>query len=268
MSELEKVEYNTTKSLETLVKISSTGKAIMIPNALPFGSVKRLIDVDEDEIHPAENSDDLLGEELVEAAFDLEYTERIGSSEITVSPANSLAALFDRHSAEAKLLKPRLWCAWDVSSTPKISGLLVACTWTTDETLGTERFTSQFNHAHGIPRLTTSTLFVDVVASRGVQSTGALLLLSAYLLVSRSRTLDAICTIAVTKKGRSLCEKLGFSSYNFKQGGIQKSLCWAKSGTLLASDINKRLRLSSRVPDVCWRSGYTERTAHKKYPRC
>ena len=62
------------------------------------------------------------------------HTERVGSSEVDVDPGASLAALFDGESAEAKALKPRLWCAVDMSGTPSICGLLVACEWSRDTT--------------------------------------------------------------------------------------------------------------------------------------
>ena len=80
-----------------------------IPSPLSFRDVARLITVDpEDEsVTPNEDGDDPLGEELVDAAEDLGHTERSGGVETSVSVTDSIAALFDSTSREAKALKPR-----------------------------------------------------------------------------------------------------------------------------------------------------------------
>ena len=271
MAALESEDYNTKRSIATIVKASCASKGLLIPPPYSYSAIKRLIDVDEDEsVTASEDTDDPLAEELVEAAEDLRHTERAHGVETSVEPTASLAALFDS-TPEARELKPRLWLAWDVQDEPQIVGILTACAWTRDDSLGTTRFTGDLCSQHRIPRFTsTNTLFVDVVSSRrgAPHGVGALCLLSAYGLVSRSRSLEYLCTIAVTDQGRTLCEKLGMRSYAYREGGARFALCWTKGGELKASDINRRLRLKSSVIEQCWRSGLTPRTSEKRYPRC
>ena len=148
--------------------------------------------------------------------------------------------------------------------------MLVACLWSRDAALGTTRFTQELCARHSIPRFSgTSTLLVDVVSSSGrPRAVGALLLLSAYLLCCRSRALQYLCTIAVTRKGRALCEQLGMHSHAYREGGAQRVLFWCKGGELDASAINARLRLNRAVYERCWRAGLTPRTEGRRYPRC
>ena len=96
---------------------------------------------------------------------------------------------------------------------------------------------------------------------------GGLLLLNAYLTVFRSRRYDYLACVAVSEPGKTLCEKLGFHSHNFREG-TQRKLCWIKAGELTAEDANRRLRVDRRLPDLCWRHGFTSRTSHKRYARC
>ena len=263
--------YNTTRAITSLVKASASSKNLLIPSPLGFRDVARLITVDpEDEsVTPNEDGDDPLGEELVDAAEDLEHTERSGGVETSVSVTDSIAALFDSTSGEAKALKPRLFIAWSVTSaTQTIAAMLCACLYSRDATLGTERFTQSFCASHGIPRLGENTLFVDVVSSRGPQAAGTLCFLSAYLQVMRSRTLEYLATIAVTPSMKRLCEQLGMSTFEYREGGAPRTFAWAKKGDLEASDINARLRLTRDFEAKCFRDGLTARTADKKYPRC
>ena len=106
MADLEDESFSTPKSLATLVKTAATARSILLQPPLNYSSVKRLIQVDEDEeISPNPDSEDQLADEICEAAANLEFTERQGSSEVSVAPAQSLAALFDADSPEAKALK-------------------------------------------------------------------------------------------------------------------------------------------------------------------
>ena len=263
--------YNTTRAITSLVKASASSKNLLIPSPLSFRDVARLITVDPDDesVTPNENSDDPLGEEIVEAAEDLEHTERSGGVETTVSVTDSLAALFDSSSAGAKLLKPRLFVAWSVTNaTQTIAALGCVCLYSRDATLGTERFTQSYCVQHSIPRLGANTLFVDVVSSRGPQAAGTLLFLSAYLQVMRSRTLEYLATICVTPSMRRLCEQLGMGLFDYREGGAQRTFAWARKGDLEASNINARLRLTRDFEAKCFRDGLTARTAGLKYPRC
>lgn len=264
--------FNSTKSITTLVKTSCASKGVMIQAPLNYHSVKRLILVNDDEsIEWDEDGEDALGEELVEAATDrLSFEERDGSTVTSVDPAGSLAALFDRDSTAARDLKPKLWIAWDVHDDPSIVGLLTACEFTRDATLGTDRFTQAFLDSHSIPRLTAGNcLFVDVVSSTSnPHGVGALLLLSAYLSVCRSRKYSYLATIAVSAPGRNLCERLGMHAYSYRESGAQRNFCWCEAGELTAADINRRLRVKPYISDLCWRDGYTQRSRDRKFSRC
>ena len=245
----------------------------MIQPPLNYHAVKRLIDVDQDDesISPNEDSEDILGEEMCSAAEELAFTERQGSIELSVDPAASIAALFDPESADAKATKPRLWLAWDMSeNNPSIVGILTACEWNRDPTLSTDRFTPSFLSDHSIPRFTSNnTLLVDIVSSSGQpHGVGALLILTAYLLVCRSSKLRYIACIAVSEPGRTVCEKLGFNSYSYRERGAQKKLCWAEANELRAKDVNQRLRVSSSLSSLCWRDGLSVRAQGRKNPRC
>ena len=224
---------------------------------------------DDESVTPNEDSDDPLSEEICDGADQLEHTERAGGIETTVSVLDSLAALFDRSSREAKALKPRLFIAWKVANGQQtIAAMLVACLYSKDESLGTDRFTQSYCAQHRIPRLGENSLFVDVVASRGPQAAGALLFLSAYLQVMRSRTLEYLCTIAVTPTMKRLCEQLGMGTFDYREGGAPRTFAWCKKGDLAASDINDRLRLHGNFAELCFRQGLTARTSDKRYPRC
>ena len=269
--DLDDESFKTTRSLATLVKAAATARSVLLQPPLNFSSVKRLIEVDEDteEISANEDSDDALAEELVDAASELSFTERQGSSEISVDPSASLATLFDKDSPDAKVLKPRLYLAWDMSAAPTICGILTACEFSRDGSLGTSKFTQAYMDSHKIPRLSANNcLLVDVVSSSGdPRGVGALLLISAYMTVFRSRKYEYLAAVAVSAPGKSICERLGFHTHSFREG-TQRQLCWILAGELSAADVNRRLRVDSKLPAVCWRHGFTARTSQKRFPRC
>jgi len=268
---LEDDSFKTKRSLGTLVKAAATARSVLLQPPLNFSSVKRLIEVDEDteEISANEECDDQLAEELVDAAADLSFTERQGSSEISVDPSASLATLFDKDSQDAKTLKPRLYLAWEMSDAPNICGILTACEFSRDDSLGTSKFSQSYMDSRGIPRLSANNcLLVDVVSSSGdPRGVGALLLISAYMTVFRSRKYEYLAAVAVSAPGKSLCERLGFHTHSFREG-TQRQFCWIRAGELSAADLNRRLRVDSKLPAVCWRHGFTARTSHKRYARC
>ena len=270
---LDDSEYDTAKSIATLIKASSTSKNLLLPPPMSWADVKRLLDVDEDEnVEPADDTDDVLADAIVDAARSLVHTERVGNIEVSVDVGASLAALFDRNAPQSKELKPRLLLAWHLTNdTASLAGMLTCCHWARDTTLGTDRFTQTFcDRIANLPRLSSSTtLFIDVVASRGrPQGVGALLVLSAYQLVMRSRSLQVLCTIAVTEAGKRMFEQLGFNTYRFREDGGTSTFCWIKAGELQAANIDRRLRLHREMPKYCWRKGATARTSSRKYPRC
>ena len=106
MSEFGDESFNTPRSLTTLLRAAATARSVLLLPPLNYSSVKRLITVDEDEeVSANEDTEDELAEKLVEAASELSFTERHGSSEVSVDPSSSLAALFDKDSTEAKELR-------------------------------------------------------------------------------------------------------------------------------------------------------------------
>ena len=268
---MEDESFNTTRSMATIVRASATSKGVLLLPPLNYSSVKRLIQVADDSVSPNPDSNDSLGDEICSAANDLMFTETKGNSLISVSPAHSLAALFDADSPQAKALKPRLFLALYISADrPSIVGILTACEFSRDDTLGTTKFTQGYLDTHSIPRLSGSNcLFVDVVSSSGQpQGVGALLVLNAYITVMRSRKYDYLCTIAVSESGRTLCQQLGFKTHPYRVSGTQRQLCWIKAGELKATLVSQRLRLVKTLPNICWRHGFTARTSHKRYDRC
>lgn len=77
----------------------------MLAPPLSYHDLRRLVEIDDEEVHPKEEADDDLGEALVDACRDLETEERVGSSMVSVEPLQSVAARFDL--GEPKALKPR-----------------------------------------------------------------------------------------------------------------------------------------------------------------
>lgn len=268
--------YDSARSVATLVRAACTARNLLIPSPLSFHDVARLVDVGDDEsVSPRDDQDDPLAQELCDAAEALEYTERIGGVETAVSVADSMAALFDRTSAEARALRPRLFVAWRLQgdSQQSIAAMLCACLYSRDKTLGTERFSQEYCAKHSIPRMGQNTLFVDVVCSRGQpRAAGALLFLSAYLQVLRSRSLTYLCTIAVTSKMKRLCEQLGLATVSYREGGASRTFAWCRKGDLSGSVIAARLHLRRELSELCWRAGATRRTQNdrgsRRYPRC
>lgn len=273
MTELDNESYDTKRSIATFFKIGCTSRNLLIPTALPYSQVKRLILTDEEDdtvVVADEDCDDELAEVLVESASALSFSERVGNSEVDVNMMGSLATLFDRDSAEARALKPKLFVAYAIGDNEaEIKGMLTCCNFERDQSLSTQRFTQAYCTQQGIPRLTNA-LLIDCVASTREQEfrgTGALLVIAAYLMVQRSRTLDVICSVAVTTAGKRLFESLGFHEHRFREG-TPRSFFWARPGELRAVDIQRRLRWDPSITNRCFRRGLTQRTEGKRFPRC
>jgi len=271
MGSLEDDSLNTKSSIQTLMKAAAASRSVMLQPPLNFSAVKRLVDIDEgtEEVIVNEDTTDSLAKQLVEAGEDLSASERQGSIEVSVEPLRSIAALFDKNSQAARELKPRLFLAWDVSSAQKICGILTVCEMSRDPALGTQRMTQSWMAERSIPRLSAgNTLFIDVVSSSGdPRGVGALLVLNAYQTVYRSRKYDFLASIAVSARGKTLFEQLGFSSVSYRENG-QRTFCWIRAGELKASDISQRLRIDRSLPSLCWRFGFTSKSSSRRYPRC
>jgi hypothetical protein len=271
--ELDNVSYDSKRSIATFFKIACTSRNLLIPAALPYSQVKRLILTDEEDdsvVVADEECDDELAEVLVESASGLSFTERVGNSEVSVDVMASLATLFDRDSAEARALKPRLFLAYAIrDNEAEIKGILTCCNFERDPSISTQRFTQAYCTQHDIPRLSNA-LLIDCVASTReseLRGTGALLVLAACIACQRSKTLDLICTVAVTTAGKRLFQVLGFNEHKYREG-TPRSLFWVRPNELRAIDIQRRLRWDPSVQAKCWRRGMQQRTQNTFYPRC
>ena len=265
--------YDTTKSITVYHKLAQISLGIACPPPYSYHAVRRMIEVDsEEELGVSENTEDPMAELLIDAARDMFHTERTGSIQTEVDVGSSIGALFDPNSSEAKAYKPRLFIAVDLRSGDEatICGLATCCEWQRDEALGTERFTQTELRRLTLPRFDSNWVLVDVIRSRH-RGCGVLLAVQIYLLACRSKHYKGACAITVTAPGKRLFEQLGFSTKAFREGGVNKTLCYAATGSLSLTRIKRRLAFpgdTSIVESVCFREGLTARTAGNIYGRC
>ena len=256
--------YNEPKSLTSLLRVASSQLGITTAT-LSYHEVRRLVDIDDEEVEAKEDAEDDMAEALVDASESLAYTERVGGNEVTVEPLSSIALLFD---VEAKDLKARVLLAMDSRRSLDISAILVCCDFARDDGLGTTRFTAAYCTQHRLPRFDSSTLFIDVVSSgASPRGAGTLLVLTAYLLAGRSRKYNKCVTVAVTEKGKKLFRDLGWEEHRYREGG-PRSLFYIGKGEMTAQNVQARLRLDDEVKGRCFRPGASARTADKRYARC
>ena len=257
--------YSTPSSLNSLMRVATSSLGVNVIR-LSYHQMRRLVDIDDEVVTPSEDADDDLAEALVEAAEELAYTERVGNTEVSVEPLQSIALLFD--TGEAKALNARVFLTVDARHSLDISAMLIACDFAKDEGLGTTRFTNAYCRSNSIPLIDSSTLFIDVVASgANPRGSGTLLVLAAYLLATRSQKYNRVCTIAVTGKGKQLLRELGWEEHNYREGG-PRTLFWIDTGELKAADVQARLRLDESVNSKCFRKGASARTSNKRFARC
>ena len=87
------------KTLATYLKLASTSLGVVVSQPLKYNGVKRLIRVEDEELMVNEESEDALGEHLVEAAHDMSFEEEVGGRVVEVDvaagagSAEALAAL-------------------------------------------------------------------------------------------------------------------------------------------------------------------------------
>ena len=259
-------QYDTTQALQTYLRLASVSLGLVMPPSLTYHMVQRLITVDGEAIEDA--GEDPLGPLLVEAAEAMSFEERVGAHVTDVDMAASLAALFDEGDV-ARLLKPRLFIGLDVrGEEPRIAALLTACAWTRDDALGTARWSQQELARVGAPRFDHGWVLVDAVASQR-RGGGALLVMAAYVAALRSRQHRGVVAIAVTRSGRELFERLGFTCKAYREGGASRSLCWAPCGALSLQRVRRRLAFPgdrALLESFCFRAGV--RDPDKVYPRC
>jgi hypothetical protein len=265
-SALDNESFGTPTSLHTFLKLACVSKGVVI-SPLGYYDVRRLVHIDGEDV--AAKDDDTLGEALVDACVEeLQMEERIGNTVISVEPLQSIATLFE--VGEAKQLKPRCVLAQHTHSDTSlhICGILVACSFSADDSLSTSKFSPSYCAQHGLPRLDARTMLIDVVSTSGdPQGVGTMLVLACYLAACRSRNYERVCVIAITTKGKKLFGDLGWRRHNFREG-TPRSLFWIDTGELKASALKARLRWDESVQSACWRAGATSRTAQKRYSRC
>ena len=133
--------YNEPKSLTSLLRVACSQLGITTAT-LSYHEVRRLVDIDDEDVEAKEDAEDDMAEALVDAAESLAYTERAGGNEVSVEPLSSIALLFD--SGEAKDLKARVLLAMDSRRALDISAILVCCDYTREDSLGTSRFTAAY----------------------------------------------------------------------------------------------------------------------------
>ena len=263
--------YDSTKAIATYHRLAGIALGIAMPPAMSFHAVRRMIEVDEEDETVTATDNDPLSEMIVHAARRMAHTERSGSTEVDIEPVASLSALFDANSSTAKSYKPRLYIAIDLrGKDATICGLCSTCEWTRDESLGTDRFTQHELRRLQLPRLDRSWLLIDVITS-SKRGAGALLALQVYLLSCRSRMYNGVAAIAVSRSGRRLFEALGFETVSFREGGMNKAVCYAHKHSLSLRRIQRRLSFpgdQTLLQSMCYREGITPRSSGNIYSRC
>lgn len=234
-------------------------------NAYDYNSIKRLIEVDGDDI--AADSDDPLAELIVDGVKALPSVESDSQGELSIDPPASMAALFQDHSL-ARSLKPKLFLGLDLQDDAAVCGMLTMCTFERDDALSTSRLSQTYCSTHRLPCIDSNWKLVDVVAS-SKHGTGALLLLSALIHAARAKK-TGIVSVGVTRAGRRLFESFGFSTeHSWRERGSQRYLCYCRLSDLHLADLHARLRVhDSLLTDVCFRNGLTARSMHNLVGRC
>ena len=276
------LSWDTPKNIGMVSKVASVATQILV-NQYSYHDVVRMVkavrndaesgseddDETEDEMDTrlVAKSDDPLASLLCTAIESLETLVREGRDELTISPATSVAELFNK---ESKHMKPRLFVAFDLGSdTAGCTGCATVCNFVQSDDFLTDRFTDTYLRRHKIPELS-GYLMVDVISARKPPS-GLLLLLQIYTTTFRSKY-DGFCFVAISKKGKELAKNFGMQTHSFKEGGMTRELAWLPSDELSISHLNKKLRLGGAnakvLTQICTRTGLTSRTRGTIYPRC
>ena len=252
MPSVDDASLNHNRHIATWLKLVSIQEGLLLQK-LDYHSVRRMVEIDDEEVVANESCDDGLAEILVEGFDSLRVT--VGDQE--VHPLGSIAALFETGDLQ-RSIKPKAWMAIDLrAEEPEVVSVCTTCNFIQDETLGTNLFTPRWLRERGLPRLGPQWCFVDVVASRK-RPAGPLLVLSAYLAACRGR-MDGVCAICVTTKGRDLFQSLGFNSHTYRDKGA-KYFCYLGCGEMQFRTVARKMQLNESVMDICWRMGLTART--------
>lgn len=160
--------------------------------------------------------------------------------------------------------KPRLWIAFDMEQgRSRVVGGMTVFEYAKTDLLTTDHWTQEWLSKYSLPRFDASWLLIDVISSEK-KGSATILVLHVILACIRENK-KGIIAYAMTKRGSSLFEKLGFS--RGKNAG--KQVYFVKTEDIDLTKFHDRLRLDkSFVTDTCWRRGLTEKTSHSVVSRC
>ena len=126
-------------SVVPFLRVAAASKGVVLAPALSYHDVRRLVEIDGEEVYPKEGADgDDLGEALVDACRDLETEERVGSTVVSVEPLQSVAALTALRPRDRSLATCRCLSAFVTYLVPKLVAWLctyTACSWKVDPTI-------------------------------------------------------------------------------------------------------------------------------------
>lgn len=277
-------EWNTGKNIGMVTKISSVATQILV-NQYSYADVVRMIKVrehsssdddedsegdateDECDIRLEAKSADPLAQVLATCIESMETTVREGGDEISISPATSVAELFQK---EGKELKPRLFVAFDFGSdNADCVGVSTVANYVESTDFLTKRFNSAYCRRNSIPDLS-QYLLIDTITARK-QPSGLMMLLNILTTAMKNKK-DGICMVAVTRAGKQLGRNFGMSYHSYTEDGASRELHYMALIDFSLSHLNRKLRLGSAntkiLTELCTRNGLTSATRGKIYPRC
>ena len=282
-------EWDTPKNLSMLLKACQISTQTLL-NQYSYHDVARMITIHdaredddgtdddegegetEDEGEGSESriqakGDDPLAELLVEALEILESTAREGRLDVTVSPMDSVAALFHKDS---KPLKARLFLAFDLGSeSADCVGCLACCAFEENDDMLTSRFTASYLESKSLPDLQSYMLIDTVSATK--QPVGMMLLLQCYMAAVKAGK-AGVCFIAVSSAGKQLARNFGLTAHRYKEEGASRELCHMEIGSISVDHLNKKLRIGDAntkvLTEVCTRGGLTSRSRDRVFSRC
>jgi hypothetical protein len=255
-------QFNEKKSLAVFARLVETGTGLFCQK-LGYHEVKRLLEINGDDVEAAEDGDDEIGEELVESLDDMSHKERVGNREVSIDMLGSCATLFD--TGDVRKLKPTLHLVYNMRDDESpIVAAATCCQFTRGAALTTD---SLPNNAQGVPRFNSTWLLIDAIHSNSPPA-GSLLVVQIMLQAMRSK-MRGVVAVAVSTRGRRLFEKMGFTLHNFRSDGLLHTLCWAECESLEVEDLAERMRLPAKMLETnCFRMGLTSKTSDRLISRC
>jgi hypothetical protein len=254
--------FDTPKNIANYLRIVLTQAGLLV-QTLAYNDVRRLVQIDSDDVSVNSDCEDGLAQVFVEGLERLQQSTR----STDVMPLASIAALFENGELQ-RSLKPKCTMVMDLRSQAEVVACMIFCRYIRDETLGTHVFTAAFLQRYDAPGFSDQWLFVDVVSSR--KKPGGAVLLVTAILASAKQKMVGVCLVAVSALMRDLCLSLGFTVLLYKDHGT-RYLCYMKNADFHFDLVMKKLRFTGDkriVEDVCWRNGLTSRTKDRVIGRC